>query len=213
MDGCRPEPVDANQAEPLTLAIIPRRRPLMRPATIAFIAALAAAAAGPATSPAASPYAGQEARDIKSLSADEIGDLLAGKGMGLAKAAELNGYPGPAHVLELRTELGLTPEQQTRTEALFTSMEADAQALGRDLVERERALDHLFAMREVSPETLSDALTGIGALQARLRNVHLQAHLDQTRLLTPEQIARYNALRGYGNGSGGTHTGHGHRHH
>lgn len=185
----------------------------MRPAAIAFIAALAAAAAGPAASLAASPYAGQEARDIKSLSADEIRDLLAGKGMRHAKAAELNGYPGPAHVLELRTELGLTPEQQTRTEALFAAMETDAQTLGRDLVERERALDRLFATREVSPETLSAALTGIGALQARLRDVHLRAHLDQTRILTPKQIARYNELRGYGSDSAGTHAGHGHHHH
>lgn len=185
----------------------------MRPATIAFVAVLAAAAAGPAASLAASPYAGQEARDIKSLSADEIRDLLAGKGMGLAKAAELNGYPGPAHVLELRAELGLTPEQQAQTEALFAAMEADAQALGREVVERERALDRLFAVREISPAVLSDALTHIGTLQGRLRNVHLRAHLDQTRILTPEQIARYNELRGYGNGSGGTHAGHGHHHH
>ena len=185
----------------------------MRPATIAFVAVLAAAAAGPAASLAASPYAGQEARDIKSLSADEIRDLLAGKGMGLAKVAELNGYPGPAHVLELRAELGLTPEQQAQTEALFAAMEADAQALGRELVERERALDRLFAVREISPAVLSDALTHIGTLQGRLRNVHLRAHLDQTRILTPEQIARYNELRGYGNDSGGTHAGHGHHHH
>lgn len=153
------------------------------------------------------------ARDIKSLSADEIRDLLAGKGMGLAKVAELNGYPGPAHVLELRAELGLTPEQQAQTEALFATMEADAQALGRELVERERALDRLFAAREISPAVLSDALTHIGTLQGRLRNVHLRAHLDQTRILMPEQAARYNELRGYGNGSGGTHAGHGHHHH
>ena len=54
-----------------------------------------------------SPYAGQEARDIKALSLEEIADLAAGRGMGLALAAELNGYPGPRHVLDLAPELGL----------------------------------------------------------------------------------------------------------
>jgi hypothetical protein len=66
-----------------------------------------------------SPYASQESREIKSLSPQEASDLLAGKGMGFAKAAELNGYPGPAHVLELAAQLQLTPEQKTRTETLF----------------------------------------------------------------------------------------------
>jgi hypothetical protein len=48
-----------------------------------------------------SPYAGSHTRDIKALSAQEAADLRAGRGMGLALATELNGYPGPLHVLEL----------------------------------------------------------------------------------------------------------------
>ncbi|MGH7485986.1 MAG: hypothetical protein ACREMY_10365, partial [bacterium] len=49
---------------------------------------------------AATPYAGQQSREIKALSQEEAAGLLAGKGMGFAKAAELNGFAGPAHVLE-----------------------------------------------------------------------------------------------------------------
>jgi len=64
-----------------------------------------------------SPYIGQASREIKALSPQEISDYLSGKGMGLAKAAELNGYPGPAHVLELAAQLELTSEQKTKTEA------------------------------------------------------------------------------------------------
>ena len=41
------------------------------------------------------PYAGQQTRAIKALSDDDIAALRAGEGMGMAKAAELNGYPGP----------------------------------------------------------------------------------------------------------------------
>jgi hypothetical protein len=69
-----------------------------------------------ATAYSQSPYVGQESREIKALSPQEISDYLSGKGMGLAKAAELNGYPGPAHVIELAAELELTPEQKTKTE-------------------------------------------------------------------------------------------------
>jgi hypothetical protein len=41
--------------------------------------------------------------------------------MGLALAAELNGYPGPIHVLQLSDKLGLTPEQKARVQSLFDS--------------------------------------------------------------------------------------------
>ena len=39
---------------------------------------------------------------IRGLSEQEIDDLTNGRGMGLARAAELNGYPGPLHVLRRR---------------------------------------------------------------------------------------------------------------
>src|SRR5687768_3033731 len=100
--------------------------------------------------PAASPYAGQEERDIKALSAQEVADYLTGKGMGFAKAAELNGHAGPKHVLELADELALSAEQRTRTQALFDSMQTKAIVLGRRLVDEERKLDRLFASATVT---------------------------------------------------------------
>ena len=84
--------------------------------------------------PPVSAYAGQEARDIKAVSMEEISAYLSGKGMGLAKAAELNGYAGPAHVLELAQDLALTPAQRARTEALLATMTAKAVLLGQTLV-------------------------------------------------------------------------------
>ena len=42
-----------------------------------------------------SPYVGSEKRSLKALTDQQIADLRAGRGMGLALAAELNGYPGP----------------------------------------------------------------------------------------------------------------------
>ena len=104
-----------------------------------------------AASPAPSPYAGEQSRGIKALSAQEVEALLAGQGMGFAKAAELNGYPGPAHVLELAGDLELTGDQRRLTVELFAAMEREAVLVGRELVDAERRLDRLFAERSVEP--------------------------------------------------------------
>lgn len=144
-----------------------------------------------------SPYAGQEQREIKSLSAEEIDAYLSGAGMGLARAAELNGYPGPRHVLELVEELNLTEEQRETTEAIFSEMKADAIGLGKEIVALERRLDTLFAEARITPSTLSNLTEDIASAKGKLRLVHLRAHLRQRAVLDEEQTARYTALRGY----------------
>jgi predicted glycoside hydrolase/deacetylase ChbG (UPF0249 family) len=145
-----------------------------------------------------SPYVGQESREIKALSAQEVSDYLSGKGMGLAKAAELNGYPGPVHVLELATELELTPEQKSKTEVLFKKMQAQAIPLGKQLIEEERTLDHLFASHAISSEHLGQVMLRIGRLQSQVRQVHLDAHIEESAMLTSDQVKKYNLRRGYG---------------
>jgi Spy/CpxP family protein refolding chaperone len=176
------------------------------------IAALVCALVPLAHAASPTPYAGQQSREIKALSSAEQADLLAGKGMGLAKAAELNGYPGPAHVLELAADLALTAEQRARTQAVWQAMDARAKTIGQQVVDAERELDALFASKQVTPERLAAQLDRIGTLQAQLRAVHLEAHLEQVRVLTPEQTSRYAALRGY-SGGGGAHGGQGAGHH
>ena len=143
------------------------------------------------------PYAGLQERRIKALSADEVASLMAGEGMGFALSAELNGYPGPLHVLELADALELSDEQEARTRELFDAMRAEARILGEELVQRERALDEAFASGTVTAGSLEAALEELGSLRARLRGVHLRAHLRLTPLLTPEQRLRYRHLRGY----------------
>jgi Spy/CpxP family protein refolding chaperone len=144
------------------------------------------------------PYAGLEARDIKALSPEQLADLSAGRGMGLALAAELNGYPGPRHVLDLARELALTPEQQRRTAALFDAMQQEAGALGARLIEAERALDRLFADKRATSDAVSAAARAAGTLEGELRAAHLRYHLAMMDVLTVEQVATYNHLRGYG---------------
>ena len=142
-------------------------------------------------------YAGQEARAIKSLSDAEVAGLLSGKGAGLAKAAELNGYPGPAHVLELAAPLKLDAAQMEATRSLMTAHRSRARQLGAELVASERALDALFADRQADLASIDRATQRAGELQARLRSEHLTTHLTQTALLSAEQVRRYNELRGY----------------
>ena len=138
-----------------------------------------------------------QARDIKALSEQQIADLRAGKGMSLALPAELNGYPGPAHTLELAEQLQLTPEQRARTQALFGEMQREASALGEALIDAERELDRLFSGRRATPETLAAATAKAAQAQGRLRESHLRYHLTMMQVLSADQVARYNQLRGY----------------
>ena len=147
---------------------------------------------------AGSPYAGQVNAPIKALTAEEQAALLDGQGAGFAKAAELNGYPGPKHVLELSAQLGLSEPQRQATQALFDRMRAGARAEGAALVEAERVLDGLYASKSATPEAVNAQLARIEALRARLRGLHLNAHLEQAALLTRHQIAMYARMRGYG---------------
>ncbi len=171
-----------------------------------MLAALCAAAAD-----TRSPYAGQQDRPIKALNADEQADLLDGKGMGLAKAAELNGYPGPRHVLELAEPLALSERQVEQTQALFDRMREDARRQGATLIEAERSLDTLYASHAATRERVDRQLAAIEQARTRLRATHLQAHLDQAALLTPAQLSEYSRLRGYTSESAGAdqeHKGH-----
>ncbi len=121
--------------------------------------------------------------------------------MGMALAGELNGYPGPSHVLELRGPLGLSTFQLAAVQASFEHMQAAARPLGAELVERERFLDGGFRAATVTPDRVAADTEAIGMLQGRLRAVHLAAHLEMRDLLTLNQVARYDELRGYGAGS------------
>lgn len=188
-----------------------------RPASTvaALTLGLAAALALPAAAGAQhSPYAdGHEAREIKALSPEETEQLLSGHGMGLALPAELNGYPGPKHVIELADELELGEEQRDAVSEVFDAMLRKAIDLGFEIVGAERRLDALFSGAEATPEALRTALDRLEALRADLRYTHLAAHLETKALLTEPQIRRYNQLRGYGGEGHNPGPGHEHGHH
>lgn len=146
----------------------------------------------------ASPYAGFETRAIKSLSESDLDELRRGGGWGLALAAELNGVPGPAHLLELRDEIGLSPDQVAAIQAIFDEMQSEAIAAGAHLIEAEEAIEAAFRAGDLDDERLRALIAEAEAARAELRFIHLSRHLSTPPLLSADQIARYNTLRGYG---------------
>lgn len=175
---------------------------------IVFAVVLSVAATN-ALAQTAQPYSGMQSRPIKSLSQSQVDDLRAGRGMGLALAGELNGYPGPLHVIELAERLSLSPEQRAQMEKLFTEMKSETIAIGERLIAEEHALDRLFAERSVTRESLDAATDAIGRTQGALRAAHLRYHLAAAAILSPAQTARYAELRGY---TGGAQQHHGGQH-
>jgi len=144
-----------------------------------------------------SPYVGLGQRTIKALSPEDIAGYAEGAGMSLALAAELNGYPGPRHVLDDAEALGLSQGQREAISAIFDSMHSQAIAVGRQYIRAEQRLDSLFAAREITPESLREVVGEAERLKGRLRVIHLAAHLETTALMDREQVSRYQHLRGY----------------
>ena len=152
-----------------------------------------------------SPYAGQQSRQIKALSDADIEELRAGRGWGFAKAAELNGYPGPVHVLELKDALTRSDAQVAAVTDIFRRMRESAVEMGERYIAAERALDSAFADGSPDAAELDQLVAAAEAARAALRMVHLEAHLLVRPLLTPHQRVRYGQLRGYGNEAGHSH--------
>lgn len=144
-----------------------------------------------------SAYSGQQHRAIKSLSHEDVEELRRGGGWGLAKAAELNGMPGPAHVLELKDKIALTPDQTTTIKAIFQDMQRRAVVKGEQLIGLERQLNHGFKTGHITDQRLRSLLTKIAQTREELRYIHLSTHLKTPKILSETQIGRYNMLRGY----------------
>lgn len=178
------------------------RRTSRRAIGIAAALACASAVAGET-----GPYAGQQDRAIATLSAADIAALRAGDGWGLAKPAELNGWPGPAHVLEMADALGLSAAQHRIVTRIHGLMRAEARRLGAKYIEAERALDAAFDDPTLDPAVLSGLIAASGNALGELRMIHLVAHVETRAVLTGAQIATYNRLRGYA-GDGQGHAGH-----
>jgi acetylornithine/succinyldiaminopimelate/putrescine aminotransferase len=96
----------------------------IRPIAACAVAVLTALSSA-AMAQSSQPYSEMQSRSIMALSNQQVADLKAGRGMGLALAAELNGYPGPNHLLELSDKLALTSDQNSTLKKMFYAMKAE----------------------------------------------------------------------------------------
>ncbi len=140
---------------------------------------------------------------MKALSTNQVHAYLEGRGLQLALVAELNHYPGPLHALELAAPLQLTAVQEEQTEKMRAAILGEAKKMGRLIVEKEKELDGLFASGTIDDDGLRTLVREIARLQGELRVAHLQRHLEMKRILTPEQVIRYDELRGYASAGAG----------
>ncbi len=147
-----------------------------------------------------SPYVGQEKRGIKSLSTEDIKALELGQGTafdGMAKTAELSGYPGSKHVIEFGDKLSLSSAQEQEVKDLFESMKKEAIGLGKKIISVESEMSTKFDKKDQDKKSLDKLLSQSAELYGKLRLVHLSAHLDMMEILNEKQINKYITLRGY----------------
>ncbi len=175
-----------------------------------LVSASIAAEIHPATGKEAlrSPYAGERDAAETGLRADELEALSKGAGLAMALPAELNGYPGPRHVLDAADagQFSLSPTQREAMQDLYDRMSSEAKAKGREIIQAEAQLALRFRQADMDDPILREIVQRIANLRAELRFIHLRAHLKTRLLLTPEQIGHYNAVRGYD--AGRLHPGH-----
>ncbi|MDE0344132.1 MAG: hypothetical protein OXK82_13360 [Deltaproteobacteria bacterium] len=144
-----------------------------------------------------SSYAHTQSAEFATLTPDEVRELRNGDGMGLARAAELNSFPGPRHLLDLKADLDLTRKQIARIEAIHAKMKTRAIAKGEAILQAEQHLGNLFAAGRPTAAETNRMTEHLGIMRGQLRAIHLLAHIESTRELTAEQIEHYDRLRGY----------------
>jgi len=123
--------------------------------------------------------------------------ITGGSLQGLALAAELNGMPGPSHLLELKDKIPLTPDQVDKTQVLLDEMRKASIPTGERLIAAEKALEAAFVSGKVDETSLRRLLADTESARSELRFIHLSQHYKTVLFLKPEQIKRYNILRGY----------------
>lgn len=134
---------------------------------------------------------------IKSLSESDLFELRAGNHWRLAKAAELNGVPGPDTLIRMKKELALSTNQSSQLERQLTIVKQRAIPLGQRLINLEKELNESFAKKTIGEEDLARLLDEIAVLRTKLRFLYLSATLQSLRLLSAEQIAKYKRLRSF----------------
>jgi hypothetical protein len=119
--------------------------------------------------------------------------------VGQARVAEVQGYPGPRHVLEAWAagQLPLTDAQVAEVRRIAAAMTAEARRTGDLVLDAERELARAFGDGAIDEAGVGEQVQRVARLRGELRAVHLRAHLATRAVLDAGQLARYAQLRGY----------------
>lgn len=117
------------------------------------------------------------------------------EGAGMGMYADLNGYPGPKHILDMQEKLNLSEEQLKDIQSIFEAMKENAKTKGDAIIAGEIALEKLFSSGKATEAETKKLSREIGALRGELRAVHLVAHVQAKQILTEEQVVTYNSIQ------------------
>jgi hypothetical protein len=98
-------------------------------------------------------------------------------GEDLARVAEMNHYPLPDKVLKWRNEIDLSPIQIKKITEASAYLRRRRLQIGGSIIDTEKMLDSMFRY------------------QGELRNAFLQACLSTQRLLSQQQLNKYESLQ------------------
>ena len=121
---------------------------------------------------------------LSALSKEDLKGLRRGHGTpfgDMAKAAELNGFPGPRHVLDLKRN-GLTSKQVSEIEEIYRKMNLLYIKVGAELVAKA-FMDREFKEKRVNSKSLKKMIQSSAVKYSELRYIQLVAHLETAKIL------------------------------
>lgn len=117
---------------------------------------------------------------------DDINDI----GM----VAEAHHYPQPAKVLKYKKELDLSPSQITKLKEFDAYMHKRTLQTGGSIISTEKTLDELFRTKKINEGSIIYYTQRYGQYLGEYRNAVLFACYSTQRILTPQQVQRFERL-------------------
>ena len=106
--------------------------------------------------------------------------------------------------------LNLTPEQKTKLNELRTKFKGDNAQLIGAMVTKKIELQSLWSNPKADDKAIQDKAKEVRDLQNQMKEKAVQMKLEARKILTPEQISKWGAGRGFGRGAGHGSGGGGH---
>jgi hypothetical protein len=133
---------------------------------------------------------------VRTLSYEQYEAYLKGEAdNNMAMVAEINHFPLPDQVLKFKKELDLSPLQLKKVNAINDYMHRRRVQTGESIVRNERTLDSLFRYHKMDEGNLIFYTNRHGLYQGELKNAILFACLATQKELTPQQLAKFEALK------------------